>query len=69
MKIVKAEEARCELEDQKEQAKQQKLADQLRRDANALSTAMGKWPQGETLNVLKAAAGLSGTRANLEKSS
>ncbi len=63
--VITASEAReCDMRSAKG-SKQAKVQDQLNQDVAALMEAANRYPAGQTKNILKDEAGLSGTRANL----
>jgi hypothetical protein len=63
--VMRAEEARKEVQDRQEGEKQVKQDAKAAADHQRLLTAAAKFPEGETLNIIKQRAGLSGARAQL----
>ncbi len=62
--IIPYDQVKQVTQDGRQQKRQEARDQQLDRDRKAIVRAMGKYPAGETKNILKAAAGFSGERFN-----
>jgi hypothetical protein len=64
VEVLPAQEARESAKRQQQQSKQAKGQDQLNQDVKALLEVAARHPEGETINILRTEAGMSGTRVN-----